>query len=207
MDDREDFRGALGAFILFGIVAAAGVFTAYAAVEDYARARASRNWPAVEGVILSRSDDEKTIRYAWFDGVEGHTGERVRFWTRALHPSGAAYEPGKAVKVRYAPEDGSLAVIEPGGSSTVFAAALGVGALLVFIGLAGIVRLTMMVDGLSSAAQGEGASAFGDIGDALVQRRAREFDLEERRSLRDRRGEYEGGRVFHRRALEPLDRV
>ncbi len=204
MDQRDDLKGALGAFILFGIVAAAGVLVVFAAVEDYSRARASRVWPTVEGVILSHAKEKDVVRYAWFDGEEGHTGERIRFWTRALYPSGVKYEPGKAVKVRYSPDDGSLAVLEPGGSAVIFSVALGFGAFLVFIGLAGIVRLTMMLDGLAPAAQGGEAaegSALGEVGDALVQRRSAEFDLKERRSLRNRRVKYPGSGVFERRAL------
>ena len=201
MDQRDRVKGALGAFILFGAIAAAGFVAGFAAVEDYARARASRNWPVVEGVVLSKSEKGDAIRYAWFDGVEGHTGARVRFWTRILYPSGATYEPGDAVKVRYSPDNGALAVLEPGGSAMIFAVVLGAGALLVFTGFAGIIRLTMILDGLSSAALAEGGSATGEIGDAFVQGRPAEFDLEERRSVRDRRGEYPGGGVFERRAL------
>ena len=91
------------------------------------------------------------MRYAWFDGDEGHTGKRVRFWTRALFPSGELFEPGKPVDLRVSPEDGSLAVIEPGGSAVIFSVVLAFGAFLVFIGLAGIIRLTMMIDGLKPA--------------------------------------------------------
>lgn len=203
MDGRDELRGALGAFILFGAVAGAGVLTAYAAVEDYARARASRSWPVVEGVILSPVDSAETVRYAWFDGDEGHTGERVRFWTRALFPSGGVFEPGKAVDLRVSPEDGSLAVIEPGGSAVIFSVVLAFGAFLVFIGLAGIIRLTMMIDGLRPAALGEspGVSALGEKSDPLVQGRSREFDLEERRSVRNRRVEYPRRGIFEGRAL------
>lgn len=201
MIDQDEMRGAVGAFILFAAVTAAGVFTVYAAVEDFARARASRSWPETQGVVLSRAADDDHVRYAWFDGEQSHTGERVRFWTRALHPAGAAYEPGKAVKVRYSPEDGSVAVLEPGGSAAVFAIALSFGALLVFVGLAGIVRLTMMLDGLTSDS-GEDASASGEVGDALIERRSAEFDLVERRGFSDRRGEYPGGGVLERRTLE-----
>lgn len=201
MSERRELNGAFGAFILFGAVATAGVLAAYAAVEDYARARASQNWPVVEGVILSHSADDQTVRYAWFDGVEGHTGERVRFWTRTLYPSGETYEAGKAVKVRYSPDNGALAVLEAGGSPKIFAVALGFAAFLVFIGLAGIIRLTMMLDGLSPAGRAEAASAFGEVGDALVQRRPREFDLEERRSVRNRRVKYPGSGVFEGRTL------
>jgi hypothetical protein len=153
MDTRDDLKGALGAFLLFGAVAAAGVVAAYAAVEDYARARASLNWTAVEGVILSNEAQEQAVRYAWFDGEASHTGERVRFWTGALSASGEVYEPGKSVEVRVSPEDGALAVLEPGGSPVIFAVVLGFGAFLVFIGLAGIIRLAMMIDGLAPAPQ------------------------------------------------------
>lgn len=198
MDSRDEFKGALGAFILFGVVAAAGVVAAYAAVEDFARARASLHWPAVEGVVLSREQGDKSVRYAWFDGSESHTGERVRFWTRMLQPSGATYEPGSKIKVRVSPDDGALAVLEPGGSAVVFTVVLGFGAFLVFIGLAGIVRLTMLIDGLSAARE-----PSAPIGDALVERRSAEFDLKERRSVRDRRVEYPARGVFKGRALEP----
>lgn len=151
MDSRDDLKGALGAFVLFGVVAAAGVLAAYAAVEDYARARASQSWPVVEGVVLSRSKDANDVRYAWFDGAQSHTGERIRFWTGAAHAKGEVYQPGAAVKVRVSPEDGALAVIEPGGSPVIFAVVLAFGAFLVFIGLAGIIRLTMLIDGLAPA--------------------------------------------------------
>jgi len=150
MDGREDLKGALGAFILFAAVAAAGVIAAYAAVEDYARARASRSWPSVEGVVLSAGADAGRVRYAWFDGTHSHTGERVRFWTGALVESGTVYEAGTTVKVHVSPDDGALAVLEPGGSAVMFAVVLGFGAFLVFIGLAGVIRLTMLIDGLSA---------------------------------------------------------
>lgn len=200
MDHRENIKGALGAFLLFGLVAAAGTTIVFAAVEDFAGARASLGWPAVEGVILSRAEDDHVVRYAWFDGEASHTGERIRFWTQSLHPSGLAYAPGDRVEVRYSPENGGKAVLEPGGSPALFAAALGFGAILVFVGLAGIVRLTMMVDGLSSAVEPSGA---GVEGDALVERRSSEFDLMERRRFGDRRGEYPGGGVLHGRTFEP----
>ncbi len=151
MDHRDDLKGALGAFILFGLVAAFGVVAAYAAVEDYARARASLNWPTVTGVVLS-NDQGGAIRYAWFDGAQSHTGERVRFWTGALHPSGEVYEPGKRIDVRVSPEHGAIAVVEPGGSAVLFLIVLAFGGFLVFLGLAGVIRLTMLLDGLAPRA-------------------------------------------------------
>lgn len=149
MDTRDELRGALGAFILFGSVAACGVVAAYAAVEDYARARASLGWPTVEGVVLSNENDGD-VRYAWFDGEASHTGERVRFWTGALQASGEVYDPGRRIDVRISPEDGAVAVVEPGGSAVVFLSALAFGGFLVFLGLAGVIRLTMLLDGLAT---------------------------------------------------------
>jgi hypothetical protein len=128
-----------------------GVIAAYAAVEDYARARASLHWPTVEGVILSDGGDGE-IRYAWFDGAQSHTGERVRFWTGALHASGEVYEPGRRIEVRVSPENGALAVVEPGGSAVLFLIVLAFGGFLVFLGLAGVIRLTMLLDGLAPTA-------------------------------------------------------
>ena len=207
MAGREDIKGALGAFILFGLVVASGVLAAYAAVEDYAQARASLSWPAVDGIVLSRGKDGDVVRYAWFDGEESHSGERITFWTGAVFDKGAVYEQGKPVKVRVSPDDGSLAVLEPGGSSVVFAVVLGFGGLLVFIGLAGIIRLTMLLDGLRPAHADEDQSVLGEEGDTLVEGRSLEFDLMERRSVRDRRREYPGGGVFEGRSFEPGNSV
>ncbi len=151
MDARDDLKGALGAFILFGAVAAGGVIAAYAAVEDYARARASRHWLAVEGVVLSNEGASGSVRYAWFDGAASHTGERVRYWTGAFSASGAVYAPGSKIEVRVSPDNGAHAVLEPGGSPVVFSVVLAFGAFLVFVGLAGIIRLAMLVDGLAPA--------------------------------------------------------
>jgi hypothetical protein len=153
MDTRDELRGALGAFILFGSVAACGVVAAYAAVEDYARARASLGWPTVEGVVLSNEQGDG-VRYAWFDGEASHTGERVRFWTGALHQSGEVYDPGRRIDVHLSPDDGAVAVVEPGGSAVIFLIALAFGGFLVFLGLAGVIRLTMLLDGLSTSRRG-----------------------------------------------------
>jgi Protein of unknown function (DUF3592) len=145
----ERWRGVAGAFVLFAMMAVAGALLSYAAVEDYARARASVAWPTVDGVILSTHDGK--VRYAWFDGDANHVGERVHFKSAAFRDSGLVYEPGQIVKARLSPENGSIAVLEPGGSPILFALALGAGAFLVFIGLAGLVRLAMKIDGLSPA--------------------------------------------------------
>lgn len=151
MEHRDNLKGALGAFILFGAIACAGTIAAYAAVEDFARARASLSWPTVEGVVLSADQQDGNVRYAWFDGAESHTGARVRFWMAAFDASGRVYDPGDRIVLRISPDDGAVAVLEPGGSAVLFAVALFFGAFLVFVGLAGIIRLAMLVDGLAPA--------------------------------------------------------
>lgn len=132
---------------LFGALVFTGMITCYAAVSDYAQARASRNWPVVEGSVLSGGG---VVRYAWFADGRSHTGERVRYWTNAFNPSGAAYLPGAKTKVFVSPDDGAVGVLEPGGSPILFALVLGFGGFLVFIGLAGVIRLTMKLDGLTA---------------------------------------------------------
>ncbi len=150
MDRRREFEGAAGALVLFGALIFSGMLASYAAVSDYALARASRDWPAIDGNILSGGEG---VRYAWFAEGRSHTGERVRFWTNAFNPSGAAYRPGADIKVFVSPDDGAKAVLEPGGSPIVFALVLGFGGFLVFIGLAGVIRLAMKLDGLAPPRQ------------------------------------------------------
>lgn len=147
MDRRQDVQGAAGALALFGAIVFTGMIACYAAVSDYAQARASRDWPAVDGHVLSGGD---AVRYAWFADERSHTGERVRYWTNSFNPSGVAYRPGAKTKVFVSPDDGAVAVLEPGGSPIVFALVLGFGGFLVFIGLAGVIRLTMKIDGLTA---------------------------------------------------------
>lgn len=147
MDRRQDVEGAAGALALFGALIFTGMIACYAAVSDYAQARASRDWPVVEGTILSGGE---TVRYAWFAEGRSHTGERVRFWSNAFNPSGVAYRPGAKTTVFVSPDDGAVGVLEPGGSPVLFALVLGFGGFLVFIGLAGVIRLTMKLDGLAA---------------------------------------------------------
>lgn len=150
MERRRQVEGAGGALVLFGFLIFVGLVAAYAAVSDYSQARASRDWPVVDGTILSSDDG---VRYAWFAEGRPHTGARVRYWTSAFSPSGAAYLPGAKVKVFVSPENGAVAVLEPGGSPYLFALVLAFGSFLVFIGLAGVIRLSMTLDGLAPARQ------------------------------------------------------
>jgi hypothetical protein len=150
MERRQDVQGAGGALALFGLLIFGGMIACYAAVSDYAQARASRDWPVVEGNVLSEED---SVRYAWFAEGRPHTGERVRYWTNAFNPSGAVYQPGEKARVFVSPDNGAVAVLEPGGSPIVFALVLGFGGFLVFIGLAGVIRLVMKIDGLAPPRQ------------------------------------------------------
>jgi len=147
MERRREFEGAAGALVLFGALIFFGMAASYAAVADYAQARASRDWPVVEGNVLS---DGEGVRYAWFAGGRSHTGERVRFWTNAFNPGGVSYRPGADVQVFVSPDNGAIAVLEPGGSPVLFALVLAFGGFLVFIGLAGVIRLAMKLDGLAA---------------------------------------------------------
>jgi len=154
MQQDQEFKGVVGAFVLFGVIALAGVIVAYASVSDYAEARASLSWPKVDGVILTDSDGDG-VRYSWFDGERSHVGNRVRFSTAAITPDGRLYQPGERVLVHISPADSSRAVLEPGGDPFLFAAGLGGGAFLVFLGLAGVIRLVMTIDGLQPAPESE----------------------------------------------------
>jgi hypothetical protein len=150
MERRREVEGAAGALALFGALIFCGLVGAYAAVADYSQARASRDWPVVEGSVLSGDDK---VRYAWFADGRSHTGTRVRYWTNAFNPSGVAYQPGAKTNVFVSPNDGAVAVLEPGGSPMLFALVLGFSGFLVFIGLAGVIRLAMKIDGLAPPRQ------------------------------------------------------
>lgn len=150
MERRQQVEGAAGALALFGVLIFCGLLAVYASVADYSQARASRDWPTVEGILLSGGD---SVRYAWFADGRSHTGERVRFWTSAFEASGVAYQPGAKTKVHVSPDDGAVAVLEPGGSPILFALVLGLGGFLVFVGLAGVIRLAMKIDGLAPPRQ------------------------------------------------------
>jgi hypothetical protein len=147
----HDPKGVAGAFVLFAVIAFAGAVMAYAAVADYSAARASRNWPAVEGVVLSSGENGRSVRYTWFAGGNSHNGDRVRFFLAGPARPGVVYEPGKKVDVRVSPDDSSVAVLQPGGNAPLFALVIAFSAMLVFLGLAGVVRLAMLLDGLSAA--------------------------------------------------------
>lgn len=97
------------------------------ALRQLLRARASRGWPTAEGRIVHSSRDdawEKSrarIRYTYVVDGRAFAGSRVSFddahgpraWSIVQR-----YSEGQGVDVRYAPEDPSVAVLEPGPNAS-----------------------------------------------------------------------------------------
>jgi len=137
----------IAAAALFGLVALAGVFTAYAAVKDFAFARASGAWRQVEGVVLSPPRGrESELRFAYHVGGESYEGRRIAFRTRGYIGSPPPRTPGARVTVYVSPHDPQIAVLVPGGSGRRFAVWLVVSGAIVFIGVAGLARAVMALD-------------------------------------------------------------
>lgn len=136
----------LAAALLFGVIALAGVFAAYAAVKDFAFARASGRWPVTEGVILSPRGDDDDRRYAYHLNGVSYEGERVAFLTRGYIGSPPPKAPGALVEVHVSPDDPATSVLVPGGSGRRFAVWLALSGATVFVGVAGLTRAMMAID-------------------------------------------------------------
>lgn len=134
--------------MFFVALAAAGIILIVVTVQDFARARASFSWPAVEAVILSASEGESQApRYAYVVDGERHTSRRIGFFR--LPFAGRVYDdvaPGMAVTVYVDPEKPSVAVLKPGGSSLIFLLMSLIAAVLVFVGVGGSIRTLMNAD-------------------------------------------------------------
>ena len=132
----------LVALALFCAIAAAGFGMGAVAVRDFARARDSMTWPAIEGVVLSKdSEDSADIRYAYVAGGHGHESRRVRFLTGLFFEAPTDHlRPGESVTVYSDPGAPDFAVLRQGGSAAVFGAAAVLAGALVFLGLGGLVR-------------------------------------------------------------------
>ncbi len=156
---RTELTIALAFFVL---MTAFGLFLGGLAVQDFAHARASVSWPTAEGVVLSGSGAASSTKFRYAYGADGRTHEsrRVRFVTaNFLAPSPARPAPGEAVLVRVNPNDASLAVLQPGGSGGVFALLLGLAALLIFVGLAGLIRTLILSQSAEEATAARSARA------------------------------------------------
>ena len=132
----------------FLAMAMLGAWSAYAAVSDYAAARASRNWPVVEGVALSRAAGGPPCRYAYFQHGKPYEGARQQFATAPRRSSLVDCSPGVRLDVRVAPDDPALSVLAPGGSAVTFVFWIGAAAIVLFAGLAGVIRMMLLADGL-----------------------------------------------------------
>ena len=120
---------------------------------DLPRARASSEWPAVEGRILE-SQLRNSVRnhrrhhrltYEYRVGDELYHGERIAFWnglfrneSRETH---ARYPEGARVTVYYDREAPTEAVLEPGLPLASAVGATAVGGLFAALGIAGAVAL------------------------------------------------------------------
>lgn len=112
----------LAAFLSFQF----GVFLA-ATATDVSIGEASLGWPTAPGAIgasqiITEPGDQGPehrvhILYAFAIGAQPYTGDKVRFGGVESHEARetvARYPKGKDVAVRYAPDDPSLSVLEPG---------------------------------------------------------------------------------------------
>ncbi len=136
------------ALTAFAAIGAAGLWLGALAVEDFAQARDSLTWPAVDGVVLSKdSENSNDIRYAYVAGGHGHESRRVRFLTGLVYEAPTAQlRPGESVTVYVNPDAPDVAVLKQGGHGLVFGAAVALAAALIFFGLGGVIRtLTIML--------------------------------------------------------------
>jgi hypothetical protein len=138
----------LVALALFSALGAAGLWIGGVAVKDFAHARDSLTWPAIEGVVLSKdSEDSNDIRYAYVAGGHGHESRRVRFLTGLVYDAPTAQlRPGESVTVYVNPDAPDVAVLKQGGHGLVFGGAAVFAGALVFFGLGGVIRtLTVLL--------------------------------------------------------------
>lgn len=144
-DEPQDTRQVLIAAGFFALVAALGCWSCFGVVRDYVDARASGGWPTVEGVVLS-GDGDGDLRYAYMVGGRSYESGRVKFVARGPLGRPPPATPGALVDVYVKPEDPSRAVLAPGGSGRRFALRfLGTG-VLVFFGVAGLIRSMLLFD-------------------------------------------------------------
>ena len=137
----------VGAAVFFGFVALAGVITAYAAVKDFAFARASGAWPQAHGVILSApGNNSRALRYVYYVDGESYEGRRLAFLTRGYIGAPPPRTPGSKVPVYVNPVEPATSVLVPGGSGRRFAFWLLIGGGAVFVGVAGLTRTMMAID-------------------------------------------------------------
>lgn len=131
--------------MVFTAFAALGVLLIAFTVQDFARARASYTWPTVSGVVLSDpGGDASGPRYAYVVDGETYESRRIGFFQRPFSANAfAGLAPGQKVKIHVDPEDPSVSVLKPGGSSLVFVFMSLMAAFLIFVGFGGAIRTLM----------------------------------------------------------------
>ncbi len=127
--------------ILFTALAVLGVAGGGFVVHDYARARASIAWPAVEGIVLSHLEREGApARYVYsFAGRSYESTRDKNFMARFMKTGKADLRPGESVTVYVNPEDNAYSVLYPGGASAAFVMLSLLSGAAVFFGVGGVV--------------------------------------------------------------------
>ncbi|MEM6413837.1 MAG: DUF3592 domain-containing protein [Pseudomonadota bacterium] len=132
------------AALLFGVISLAGLFAAFAAVKDFAYARASGRWAQTNGVVLS--SDNTDFRYAYHWQGKSREGHRISFFTRGFIGTPPPTKPGSMLDVYVSPSDPDTSVLVPGGSGRRFAVWIAFCGAIVFTGVAGLTRAMLAFD-------------------------------------------------------------
>ncbi len=127
--------------IFFTVLAIIGVTSGGFFVQDYARARASTSWAAVDGIVLSELDGERDrVRYVYSMDGRSYESRRERvFLANILSPESPGYFPGETVAVFVNPLDHSYSVLRPGGARVAFVLFSILSGGSIFFGIGGIV--------------------------------------------------------------------
>lgn len=142
MPEEAKLRLEMGlAIALFSALTVIGVTVGGLVVDDFARARASLGWPAVEAVVLSDAADRPGLRYVYsYDGRSYESRRKSFFTGRFSARRIAGQAPGDIVAASVNPADPRMATLTAGGSVPVFAAIVAGAGVLMFVGLGGLVR-------------------------------------------------------------------
>ena len=127
--------------IVFTARAVLGVAGGGFVVRDYARARASLAWPAVDGVVLSRLEGEGArLRYVYsFDGRSYESSRMRNFMGLFLPAQRTEFRPGESVVVYIDPEEHAYSVLYPGGAGAAFVILSLMCGAAIFFGVGGVV--------------------------------------------------------------------
>lgn len=127
--------------IVFTALAILGVAGGGFLVQDYARARASVTWPAVDGIVLSHLDGRaRAVRYVY--SIDGRSYESTRergFLAYFMPIDRLDPRPGETVPVYVSPENHEYAVLYPGGSDIAFIMLSILSGAAIFFGVGGVI--------------------------------------------------------------------